>query len=175
MIVENNVLGPLACQNGDNHADGFQLGNTGERRISGTQIVRGNYVHHLSNCSKTAFWFLGHGDSNGIIESNRIPIWGGRTLWASDDDSMQVRYNIYSSEFQAAVGDRCGCGSYSPGQPACCGYPTNAAVYNLTGAPSSSAVCNRYEDGSFVEQEFFSCEGGSQCVTHVTTGCPDYP
>jgi hypothetical protein len=51
----------------------------------------------------------------------------------------------------------------------CCGYPVAAGVRNPNGAPLGSAVCNRYDDGSFVEDEY-SCD-----VTHVTTGCPDCP
>ena len=63
MLIENNVLGPMACQtDGNQHADGFQLGNG--TFASGTVIVRGNWVDPDSNCGKTGFWY----DAGGNIK-----------------------------------------------------------------------------------------------------------
>jgi len=183
MLIENNVLGPLGCKTDVfQHSDGFQIG--GKTGAYGTFTIRGNWVEHQSQCGKTAFYFFdndleGALAANAIIESNRLDVWGGRTLWASEHDSMQVRYNVYSNEWRSGIGNRCsgtenGCGTANP-KP-CCYYPSEAAVFNPTGGPSSSFVCNRYENGDFVEEQWVGCQGGGDCgVAYVTTGCPSYP
>ena len=115
---------------------------------------------------------------DGIIENNRLTVWGSRTLWASETGTMQVINNVYSTDWENGAGNRCpgdsSCGGQA--QKLCCGYPNSAAVYNVAGGPRSSAVCNRYENGSFVEEAWFTCEGGGSCgVNYDVTGCPDYP
>jgi len=174
MLVEYNVLGPLACKTDyTQHSDCFQIG--GGIGGTGNITIRGNYILHESLCGKTAIWWMARGSYNATIESNRLTTWGASTLWASDVDTMQVRYNVYSSDFQAQIGNRCSGAQCDAPQAACCYYPIAAGRWNVTGAPSGSAICNRYEDGSFVEQQWFQCEGGGACpITYDVTGCPAY-
>ena len=172
MLIENNVLGPLGCKTDvTQHCDGFQLG-TPAYPTAGTVIIRGNQVLTESGCGKTALFWNATGSMYGIIESNNLPIWGATRSGPTTTrpGTMDVRYND-TSEFQAAVGKRCagspGCAT--PGQPDCCSWPQARGVMGAGCALRGSAACNRYEDGTFVEEEYISG------VTHVTTGCPDYP
>jgi hypothetical protein len=168
-LWQYNVIGPLGVDNPIAHADGWQL-----CRMRGNITIRGNQFLTQSLAGKTALLNMACGDVHATFESNNVPIFGATTLWCDDNGglgSMDVRYNIYTPEWEAGIGNRCNSGC-AAGGAACCGYPFSAANWSHQAqADRSVAECNRYEsDGSFVEDQWFT--GG---VTHNITGCPDYP
>ena len=93
---------------------------------------------------------------------------------------MQVRYNVYEQAFRNKASGITAAAVIQPAvnTPAILTRAvltqTPCVLNGASGcAPLGSAVCNRYEDGSFVEQQWFQSPGST--VQHVTTGCPDYP
>jgi hypothetical protein len=171
-LWQYNVIGPLGVDDASAHADGWQL-----CRIRGHIIIRGNQFLTESAAGKTALLNMACGTLTSTFESNNVPIFGATTLWCDDNDgrgALDVRYNIYTPEWEAGIGNRCNNSSCFPGggpPDECCGYPFSAASYRWQScADRSVAECNRYQsDGSFIENEWFGKLGSQN-----TTDCPDY-
>jgi hypothetical protein len=174
-LVEYNVMGPLtAGDDEDNHADVFQIGDV-DPETTGDIVIRGNYFDPQSFVTKTAILYesgqTGTMDNHNVtFESNRLTVWGGRTLWCPYTNSCTIRYNIYDAAWEAGIGNRCSlpvCAGGGGAANPCCGYPYAAVVYGSSVEGEYS--CNRYEsDGDFIEQQWVTG------TTHITTGCPDY-
>ena len=87
--------------------------------------------------------------------------FGSLTLrcWGYGGGGCIIRNNVYSNVFKT-VWD----GTYLGANI------TRAASFQVEVEATSTYACNRYEDGTFIEQQRISGD-----VTHVTTGCPSYP
>jgi hypothetical protein len=176
-LVEYNVFTGMGDPDfrSEAHFDVFQISEGSGALTTGTMTMRGNYFfNYYKRTHKTAILF-GTGSDNRtdvIFESNYVDWWGSRTNWSTSGATAAYRYNIYSDEFQQVVGTRCGggqCDDYQT-KPLCCGYPNDAIVNE---DPVALAECNRYEDGTFIEDQYIQDDQVPPMV-HKTTGCPPY-
>ena len=140
-----------------NHSDGYQIGTFGV--TTGTLTIRGNYID-LDNPNVGVTDILWANETGGggptvIIENNFFQPWGYRTLRCIGGWDCVIRNNVYSQVFKD---------SWFPSRP-----DHSVAEFDYLTAPISSYECNRYEDGTFIEQEKISGN-----VTRVITGCPSY-
>jgi len=155
-LSENNYYHTVVGSSGS-HSDGYQIGEFNV--TSGTLTMRGNY-YDVDNESigKTDLLFSTGSESTNsttiIWENNFMFPHGARTLRCYDSDACIIRNNVYSQEFE----------SWFPAASS-----RSAAQFQPKNEAASAYECNRYEDGSLIEQQWIN---GS--VTHVTTGCPSY-
>jgi len=161
LLVENNYYhdatgGPSA------HADGFQWAPGLGQQVTTTTIIRGNYFD-LNNPTIGVTEILWAADNGALIifESNYLKPWGGLTIraWGDPGSPVIARYNVYDDIFQTLLGS----GEMDSRYDAA--WSVVPEVLD-----DSAFICNRYADGSFIEQTWV--KGGT---THVTTGCPSYP
>jgi hypothetical protein len=191
MYIEGNLDGFLVEYNvftgmvgfdplfeSDAHFDVFQIGEGDASEAYGTLTIRGNHFdNYMKMTHKTAILF-GTGPDNRtdvIFESNYNDWWGLRNNWSTSGATVAYRYNIFSDAFQQVVGTRCSSGSPECPpeywlQDICCGYP-------MQGITNEDAVaiaeCNRYEDGTFLEDQYIQ-DTQDPPMVHKTTGCPPY-
>lgn len=161
LLVENNYFHSTAASGG-RHADGFQIGEHpefGETR--GTLTFSGNYFDPNTDFDKmNAILFMTGSESGNNTtvywESNYIHDWGWTPIRCSDADACIIRYNVYEQSLKALFSGP--------------GLPSHAVWYNdnCANCGPSEFTCNRYEDGTFIEQ------ADVRDVTHNTTGCPSY-
>ena len=160
VYVENNYMHHLVG-GPDAHADGFQwwpdVGN-------GAFYIRGNYIT-MNNPTIGAndILFSGDGGETVLFENNYLGVWGYYTLrWYGEGAKLTARYNVYEQAFKTAF-------------PAD-GWPSHALCLDPNDGQGGSIYrCNRYEDGSFIEQQYLMSDNGSPVPTHDITGCPTYP
>jgi hypothetical protein len=164
MVVEDNYIHSMRVTS-DEHVDGFQCGS-GIVGFGSTITIRGNYIdidHPTVEPPYTPgptvaneVYFI-HGWYTVLFESNFMHPWGSETIrvWPNVEAVTTIRYNVYSNEFHAFF-------AADPGRA--------AVNYQDGGATNATFACNRYEDGSFVEQSFVD----GDYVPHITTGCPSY-
>ena len=94
-----------------------------------------------------------------IMENNYFEVWGTYTLRCYDPNACIIRNNVYAQSFKTGL--------------ATTGVnPKRAAQFTDHNAPNDVFECNRYEDGSFIEQQYIT--NTTPEVTHITTGCPSY-
>ncbi len=152
------------------HADGFQIGECAVLQPpdcggSGNMIIRGNYFYKNNPTIGATDIMFSTDESTAkiLMESNLLRIFGRQTLRnVGKDSDLIARYNVYHQEFKTALPD--------PGQV----KPTLAYRLLSTNAGIGVFDCNRYEDGTFVEQIYVSDDGGKP-VTYNIANCPPMP
>jgi len=135
------------------HADGFQIGEFGQ--TTGLVHVRGNYIDpDNATIGKNDIVFgTNSSEVHLVIEDNFFERWGHYTMRCGGaGTSCTIRDNVYSQEFA-------GIEQYL--------LLANAAAPALPAA----FCCNRYADGTFVE-EFFGAIDLVLGADHVITDCP---
>lgn len=155
LLVENNYFHSLVG-GAEAHADGFQIGEF--RTTTGDIIIRGNYFDPNNDAiGKTDLVFATNKcRANLLVENNFFNVWGWYTLRNSGEYSIfTVRNNIYSQDFKTEFRTD--------------GSPARAYRHcDCNPAPSGGYSCNRYQDGSFIEQDYVSGD------THSIADCPSY-
>lgn len=157
IYVENNYLHHVVG-GAEAHTDGFQWDGSSSQDV----YIRGNYMT-LNNpgIGVTDALFLTDPTAKVRFENNYVGLFGYYTIRCQGcSGELTIQDNIYAQEFKTAF-------------PAP-GAPTHAILYEPLD-PGRPAVyrCNRYEDGSFIEQRYV--DDGNYPLKHDITGCPSYP
>jgi hypothetical protein len=160
ITVEDNYMhSPIG--NVDSHSDGFQwwpdIGN-------GAFYIRGNYITRAGSAA-TPNDILFTGDQPGttyVFENNFLGLWGFYTLrYHGYGANMTIRNNVYEQAYKTTLGVY--------------GLPSGALYFDPEdGQGGGTYRCNRYQDGSFIEQQYVLGAGGPT-PAHDTAGCPSYP
>jgi hypothetical protein len=142
------------------HSDGFQWWpdvGSGAFYIRGNHLTRGN-----SLATPNDILFSGDEQSTVVFENNYLGLWGWYTLrWHGEGSNLTARYNVYEQAFKTA---------FQTSE-----LPSHALYFDPEdGLGGSTYRCNRYEDGSFIEQQYILA-GGGPAPTHDITNCPSYP
>ncbi len=146
------------------HADGFQWWPA---RNNGFFHITGNYFDpNNPQIGFTGVLFAGDEGQTVLMENNFIPLWGYYPIrWYGAGNKFTFRYNVYDQQYRTLLTTT----STTP----CVANPAGVVLYE----PRSEEIggvyrCNRYEDGSFVEQQYISATAP---LTHDITDCPTYP
>jgi hypothetical protein len=160
ITIEDNYMHHVVGSS-EAHSDGFQwwpdIGN-------GAFYIRGNYIT-LNNPTIGPNDILFTGDEPGttyVFENNFLGLWGFYVLrYHGYGANMTIRNNVYEQAYKTALQEY--------------GLPSGALYFDPEdGQGGGTYQCNRYQDGSFIEQQYILGEGGT-APTHDTAGCPSYP
>jgi len=154
VTVLGNYMHTLIGSSGA-HADGFQIGQAST--ATGTVHIRGNYFDpDNEEIGKTDLVFATNSSEvHLVIEDNFINRWGHYTMrCGGQTTACTIRNNVYSQAFE--------------------GVEQRLLLVNAN-APSMPAAycCNRYADGSLVEEYF----GNTDLVLgaeHQVENCPPF-
>lgn len=152
VVIRNNYMHTLIGSS-QAHADGFQIGEAST--TTGAIHIQGNYIDpDNESIGKTDIVFGTNGSEAWVvIEDNFFEPWGNYTLRCGGAGTRcTVRNNVFSAGFQ--------------------GVEQHLLLANAT-APAEPAAfcCNRYADGSLVE-EFFGSTDLVLGAEHIISGCP---
>ena len=158
-IEDNYMHDPIGTVG--SHSDGFQfwpdVGN-------GAFYMRGNYItHNDSVATPNDILFTGDGATTTyLFENNFLGKWGWYTLRVhAYGANVTIRNNVYEQAYKTSF--------------QVTGLPSHALFYDPEDGQAGAVYrCNRYEDGSFIEQQYITADNGAPVPTHDTTGCPTY-
>ena len=163
VYVENNYMHSLVGSS-EAHADSFQWWPAYD---NGHFYLRGNYIDAKNDdIGFTGVLFAGDEGQTVLMENNFIPLWGYYPIrWHGAGNKFTFRYNVYDQQYRTLLTTT----STTP----CVANPAGVVLYE----PRSEEIggvyrCNRYEDGSFVEQQYIRA---TATLTHDITDCPTYP